>query len=102
MKNLEQLKQVLPGIKETVEGLRKESATSLCGPCPKCGGDDRFVYKPDQGRFWCRNCHEKAGDIIDFHVWNEGTDVKGLMKKYLPRNPPKAHHKNKPKAAEAL
>lgn len=41
--------------------LRKESATSMCGPCPFCGGRDRLVVRlvPHEGRppaWWCRGC----------------------------------------------
>lgn len=47
------------------------------GPCPWCGGDDRFRVWPDQGagdlgRYWCRRCGRK-GDVIDFL-----RDYKGL------------------------
>jgi hypothetical protein len=42
-----------------------------CGPCPKCGGTDRFrVWKsPDRWLWHCRGCHEKWGDVIDFVQW---------------------------------
>ena len=64
-RSIDELKLILPNIPEVVEGLRKESTSSYCGPCPKCGGDDRFVYKTDTGRFWCRQCNPKGGDLID-------------------------------------
>ena len=39
------------------------------GPCPFCGGNDRFLVWPDhpsgRGRFWCRQCGEQ-GDAIDY------------------------------------
>lgn len=39
------------------------------GPCPECGGEDRFHVWPEQnagkGGYWCRGC-EKAGDNIQF------------------------------------
>ena len=38
------------------------------GPCPLCGGVDRFHVWPqegDGGRWWCRGC-EKSGDIIQY------------------------------------
>ena len=28
------------------------------GPCPLCGGRDRFVVWPDANRAWCRQCNE--------------------------------------------
>lgn len=49
----------------------------LCGPCPFCGGKDRFTLFTRQGteglgRFWCRQCG-KGGDAIQFL-----RDVEGL------------------------
>lgn len=35
------------------------------GPCPKCGGRDRFRVWPEQSRFWCRGC-EWGGDAIQY------------------------------------
>ena len=43
--------------------LTRAAATNggeYCGPCPKCGGRDRFSVWPagrgTGGRFWCRGC----------------------------------------------
>lgn len=33
--------------------------------CPGCGGKDRFILWPEQGRYWCRQC-DKKGDTIQF------------------------------------
>jgi DNA primase len=37
------------------------------GPCPFCGGNDRFLIWPEHknGRYWCRGC-EKTGDKIQY------------------------------------
>ena len=38
------------------------------GPCPMCGGVDRFRVWPEEGdggTWWCRGC-EKGGDIIQY------------------------------------
>jgi hypothetical protein len=37
------------------------------GPCPWCGGNDRFLIWPEYkgGRYWCRGC-EKTGDAIQY------------------------------------
>lgn len=37
------------------------------GPCPKCGGTDRFHCATEW--FFCRICHEKRGDSIEFVRW---------------------------------
>lgn len=37
--------------------LHPKTATEYAGPCPKCGGEDRFVVFMDgKPRFWCRVC----------------------------------------------
>lgn len=51
--------------------LRRESAREYSGPCPKCGGDDRFHVSAD-GWFFCRQCHEDRGDSIEFVRWVDG------------------------------
>jgi len=48
--------------------LRGAPAKERCGPCPRCGGDDRFHVHPN-GWFFCRQCHPKRGDAIEFLRW---------------------------------
>jgi hypothetical protein len=49
----------------------KRRGKYLVGPCPRCGGTDRFSIKPDKGMWSCRGCPRKAngklagGDAID-------------------------------------
>ena len=51
--------------------LRRASGNGECaGPCPKCGGDDRFHCNADW--FFCRQCHEERGDAIAFVQWMKG------------------------------
>lgn len=48
------------------------------GPCPKCGGRDRFHIWPEQGEsgtWWCRQC-EKGGDRIEFYRWRDGASFR--------------------------
>ena len=48
--------------------LTRKSAHEYCGPCPWCGGRDRFIVwtnKGKGGQFYCRQCQEK-GDGIAF------------------------------------
>ena len=37
------------------------------GPCPMCGGKDRFRVQPKRGRWLCRRCTGKWGDAIALH-----------------------------------
>ena len=48
--------------------LRKVASThggEYAGPCPFCGGEDRFRVWPEQGKYWCRQCGVH-GDAIDY------------------------------------
>ena len=46
------------------------------GPCPFCGGTDRFsVFKDDRG-YHCRNCERKGGDIFSFVMRQHNCDFK--------------------------
>jgi len=38
------------------------------GPCPKCGGDDRFIVWPERNSFWCRKCGWNGDDIEALRV----------------------------------
>lgn len=49
--------------------LRKASAKELEGPCPKCGGTDRFHCQANW--FICRHCHPDRGDVIEFFRWKD-------------------------------
>jgi hypothetical protein len=59
-----------------VASLKKISAREYSGPCPKCGGTDRFRVN-DHGWF-CRVCTGEPGsaghygDVIDFAQWFYG------------------------------
>ncbi|MBF0240426.1 MAG: hypothetical protein HQM12_22205, partial [SAR324 cluster bacterium] len=46
--------------------LKNVSSVEYSGPCPFCGGTDRFRVKTDKERFFCRHCRERGGDIIDY------------------------------------
>ncbi|MBD3804878.1 MAG: hypothetical protein IE919_16790 [Thioclava sp.] len=46
-----------------LEGLRKITATELAGPCPVCGGRDRFNINTARGVFLCRQCGGKGDGI---------------------------------------
>lgn len=57
--------------------LRRASVSESAGPCPKCKGHDRFHCTATW--FFCRQCHEKRGDALDFVRWLEGLDFKGAV-----------------------
>lgn len=54
------------------EAFKHKSGAELAGPCPWCGGEDRFVVitdggKDGKGRYWCRQCDAKgfATDLLE-------------------------------------
>lgn len=61
-----------------LEGLRKVAGTDggeYAGPCPQCGGEDRF-HVAAAGWWFCRQCHPKRGDAIEYLQWRDGLDFK--------------------------
>jgi hypothetical protein len=44
--------------------LRRSGANALEGPCPICGGRDRFWINTRKQRFWCRHCERGGSDAI--------------------------------------
>jgi len=78
------LKRYLPVITELITELPvKKTADELGGPCPKCGGDDRFSVWPSKGNFYCRQCEWK-GDAITFLQWRDSKTFTDLVKEYAP------------------
>lgn len=43
---------------------RKTTAGEYSSTCPWCGGQDRFLFWPDKGNYYCRQC-EANGFVID-------------------------------------
>ena len=65
---IERAKQVdLVHLAEQHTQLKKEGAGEWAGPCPRCGGADRLHVRAEW--FFCRQCHEKRGDAIEFLRW---------------------------------
>jgi DNA primase len=55
--------------------LRKVAGTrggEYAGPCPSCGGEDRFRVQPEQGLWFCRGCRDRWADAIDYVRWRDG------------------------------
>jgi hypothetical protein len=53
-----------------LSGLRSWRA----GPCPRCGGRDRFVVRLNKQTFYCRRCREGGGDAIALVCFIEDLD----------------------------
>lgn len=49
---------------------KRESSKTLVSACPNCGeGEDRFVYWPETGNYWCRIC-EVTGFVLEVQPEN--------------------------------
>jgi hypothetical protein len=48
-----------------ISGLKRKTASEWAGPCPECGGTDRFLVWPNKGVWYCRGC-ELSGDAVAF------------------------------------
>ena len=68
--------------------LQRQSKTELVGPCPKCGGDDRFAINIKKQVFNCRGCGA-AGDVIELVQWLDGVDFNAACTKLTGTPPPK-------------
>jgi len=76
---------------EYIGDMTRKGATNggeYAGPCPACGGQDRFRVWPDHpksdtGRYWCRQC-ETNGDGIDYlrtfeaYTFPEACEITGM------------------------
>jgi hypothetical protein len=51
-----------------IQGLRRGAAREWVGPCPECGGDDRFSIHTGKGVYYCRHC-DARGDVIELVRW---------------------------------
>ena len=63
-----------------------------CGPCPFCGGEDRFrVWPADdrradrRGKFWCRQCG-KQGDALDYLQARDGVSFEVAQEQLFGNN----------------
>ncbi|MGX1352487.1 DNA primase [Bradyrhizobium elkanii] len=50
----------------------KRAGRELSGPCPLCGGDDRFSIHIDKDLFHCRGCSGSGAGAITFTMWLDG------------------------------
>lgn len=63
-----------------LEQVARTGGGEYAGPCPFCGGKDRFRVQPDHeggGRWLCRGCGgDRWHDAIDFVMRRDGLDFK--------------------------
>jgi putative DNA primase/helicase len=64
------------------------------GPCPKCGGDDRFAINTAKGVWNCRGCG-KGGDVIELVQHLDDVGFVGACAKLTGSPPPKPNGKGR-------
>ena len=83
------------GIKLKGTGAERE------GPCPKCGGDDRFAINVRKQVFHCRQCGI-GGDVIKMVEFFDGVDFMGACTSLTGEPPPKANGKDRTAEAKKI
>lgn len=66
----------------------KRSGSELVGPCPACGGDDRFSINLRKNVFHCRKSGA-GGDAIALVMYLDGADFLGACETLTGEPPPK-------------
>ena len=79
-------------------GIQLRGKVERCGPCPKCGGEDRFSINTVKQIFNCRGCGV-GGDVINLVQHLDGVDF-NTARATLASEPPLAKLNGKSHAAE--
>jgi hypothetical protein len=68
-------------------GVKLRGRADRCGPCPRCGGDDRFSINVKKQVFNCRQCGAKGGGSIDLVMFLDGCDFNGAVTYFAGASP---------------
>src|SRR5215831_12700108 len=71
------------------------------GPCPKCGGDDRFSINTTKGVWHCRGC-DRGGDVTELVEHLDGTDFLHACERLTGEPPPRANGRARSAAAREV
>jgi CHC2 zinc finger len=71
----------------------RRTGAELVGPCPKCGGEDRFGIHLQKNVFNCRRC-ERGGDAIEFIKFYKNLDFAAAIDFLVPPDKPVKTHEN--------
>src|SRR5262249_2753995 len=75
----------------------KGRGVERAGPCPVCGGDDRFSINTAKNVWNCRGC-DKGGDVIDLLRHIDGVDFKDACENLTGESAPKSAAEQVPTA----
>lgn len=88
----------------TLKKVANTSGSEYAGPCPWCGGKDRFRAWLKEGRYWCRQCNRKGDAIqflMDFCGLNFRDACRAVGREILPRGSPEYQARKRHQAALA-
>lgn len=85
---------------ENLPNHKTKSAKEWSSACPTCGGEDRFIFWPDDGNFWCRQC-ELSG-FVDQRVQSQLSDDQRADIEHRKRQARQAEIDRKRTALESL
>lgn len=60
--------------------LKKIGPHELSGPCPRCGGTDRFNVNTSKGTWFCRGCNAKGGDALSILMHVRGLEFREAVR----------------------
>jgi hypothetical protein len=66
----------------------RRTGSELVGPCPRCGGEDRFAVNTKKQIWNCRGCGSK-GSVIDLVMSLDGVDFNAACTALTGEPPPK-------------
>src|SRR5690348_14900222 len=69
----------------------RRSGVERIGPCPRCGGVDRFSINVKEGVWNCRQCKPDSisGDVIGLVEWLDGCEFVRACETLAQEPPPK-------------
>jgi CHC2 zinc finger len=70
--------------KTGIERSLKRAGSEFVGPCPRCGGTDRFSINRSKQVWHCRGCRTDTGDVIGLVQHLEGCDFRGAVEWLTP------------------
>lgn len=70
-----------------------QNAIDRAGPCPACGGNDRFAVHMRKRQFNCRGCDAKGGDALSLALVGGHVDFIGACEELTGRPRPKTDRK---------
>jgi phage/plasmid primase-like uncharacterized protein len=80
--------------------LKPKTSKWPSGPCPHCGGSDRFWLGVQKQMWGCRGCHPRGGDVIELVQWLDGCSFPAAVETLIGKQVARRQEKNYPQPAK--